>query len=757
MKNLDNKKKVLLNILKNSVRLLEKESKAKKISTADFFSISKGNFHLLQNYQKKNLGKEFDSNFYQIFSLKNFSEKKNDSKDKKDTQEKETKSNKDNDPPKNQKDSKEQKESKGTEPNKSKDTDNKSNTSSDQKSEKDKDKDKSKKDKDDTLLDIFEKFQDSKKEKNKANEEANKKFYNKYIKLFKPFVSENTFNAIMENINLLIAALILLVSALVSQKQTIEEISLIDFIRLVEKDDIEEIQIFSNLELSSLSKAVARCKSTKQPVSVVISDKLAFINYISVVQHKIGKSPKDFLPIQDRVDIGDKTLTNTLLIVSGAIFLLFLFNVKNHGKKPGSFLKSDSFSDTKGGFDIFGKANPKLTDYSTKENIVDIKFDQIAGMESAKREIVEFVDFLKNPDKYTQLGAKIPRGALLVGPPGTGKTLLAKATAGEAKVPFFAMSGSEFVEMFVGVGASRVRQLFQKAKKQSPSIVFIDEIDAIGKSRSGMFQNDEKDSTLNQLLVEMDGFGTESNVVVLAATNFNESLDPALTRPGRFDRKIEILLPDIKERMDIFKIYLKKVVLNGEKTLDEYAKRLASLTPGFSGADISNLVNEAAIISARENKTTVDTESFEKASERVIAGMDTKRPLDADVKNTIAIHESGHAVVSWLLENASPLVKISIIPRSKGALGFNQFVSDDRSLHSKEYLLDEICTLLGGRLAEKEMKGVITTGASDDLNRITDLAYVMVTKLGMSDLGLQSFKDENYVKPFSSDYEYVSH
>ncbi len=474
------------------------------------------------------------------------------------------------------------------------------------------------------------------------------------------------------------------------------------------------------------------------------------INFINQTQGQNGKNYTDYFPINFTNSTESPILNSQFLLIL-AIATLFFFRrgLKNINK----ISNPKGGSEDKNPFNFLNNIqNYDIKEYGTEKKI-DIKFDQVAGMQSAKQEIIEFVDFLKKPEKYTKLGAKIPRGALLVGPPGTGKTLLAKATAGEAEVPFFSMSGSEFVEMFVGVGASRVRQLFKKAKDKAPSIIFIDEIDAIGKSRSGMFQNDEKDNTLNQLLVEMDGFGTDTNVVVLAATNFAESLDQALTRPGRFDRKIEVLLPDIKEREELFVLYLKKVKLNEEKTVNDYAKRLATLTPGFSGADIANIVNEAAIISARHSKSTVDSSSFEQATERVIAGMETKRPITAETKKIIAVHESGHAVVSWLLSNSNPLVKITIIPRSKGALGFNQFMSDDRSLHSKEYILDEICTLLGGRLAEEILIGSVTTGASNDLQRVTQLAHAMVTKFGMSNLGLQAFKDEGYTKPFSTDYE----
>lgn len=488
------------------------------------------------------------------------------------------------------------------------------------------------------------------------------------------------------------------------------------------------------------------------------------VNQIYQIQRAQGKSESNLIPINNSENeghsnelIGFNFFTIGLICI-GLMMLKKRMKMKNLNKsnKTDKSKQKEKDDSDMNPFNFLNKMqNYDIKEYGIK-NKIDIKFENVAGMDSAKKEIMEFVDFLKTPEKYTKLGAKIPRGALLVGPPGTGKTLLAKATAGEAGVPFFSMSGSEFVEMFVGVGASRVRQLFKKAKDNAPSIIFIDEIDAIGKSRSGMNGNDEKDNTLNQLLVEMDGFGTETNVVVLAATNFATDLDSALMRPGRFDRKIEVLLPDIKEREQLFMLYLKKVKLDTAKSIEEYAKRLATLTPGFSGADISNLVNEAAIISARNNKESVGTNAFEQASERVIAGLETKRPITEETKRIIAIHESGHAIVSWLLENSNPLVKVTIVPRSKGSLGFNQFMSDDKVLHSKEFILDEICTLLGGRIAEEILIGSITTGASNDLERITQLAQSMVMKFGMSNVGLQSYKEEGYSKPFSREYEDVS-
>lgn len=388
----------------------------------------------------------------------------------------------------------------------------------------------------------------------------------------------------------------------------------------------------------------------------------------------------------------------------------------------------------------------------TKETDLKIRFADVAGMDEAKLEIEEFVDFLKFPNKYKELGAKLPKGALLAGPPGTGKTLLAKACAGEAGVPFFFVSGSEFVEMFVGVGASRVRDLFKQAKESAPAIVFIDEIDAVGKKRSAKLStNTESDSTLNQLLVEMDGFGTDANVVVFAATNRKELLDSALTRPGRFDRSIDVNLPDIDGRRDVFKVHLKPLKLESEQKYEKHAKRLASLTPGFSGADIANICNEAAIQAVRKGHLHVQEEDFEVAVERVIGGLEKKRNVNIEERRVVAVHESGHGVVAWFLEGASPLLKLTIIPRSKGALGFAQYLPNEQSLETYQELEDKIVSVLGGRCSEMVFFGRVTTGAYDDLQKAYKIAHSMVTKLGMSDkIGYLSLEENDYgVKSYS--------
>ncbi|HNX84378.1 MAG TPA: ATP-dependent zinc metalloprotease FtsH [Bacteroidales bacterium] len=399
-----------------------------------------------------------------------------------------------------------------------------------------------------------------------------------------------------------------------------------------------------------------------------------------------------------------------------------------------------------------GKSKAQIFD---KDTHIKINFNDVAGLEEAKTEVMEIVDFLKNPKKYTSLGGKIPKGALLVGPPGTGKTLLAKAVAGEANVPFFSISGSDFVEMFVGVGASRVRDLFKQAKEKAPCIVFIDEIDAVGRARGrnpNFGANDERENTLNQLLTEMDGFGTNSGVIILAATNRADILDKALLRAGRFDRQIHVELPDLKEREAIFKVHLRPIKL--EEGFD--IAFLAKQTPGFSGADIANVCNEAALIAARGNKTMVQKQDFLDAIDRIIGGLEKKNKIiSMDEKKTIAYHEAGHATVSWLLEHASPLLKVTIIPRGK-ALGAAWYLPEERSISTREHILDELAYALGGRAAEELVIGKISTGALSDLEKVTKQAYAMVAYFGMSDeVGNISFYDSSgqseygFTKPYS--------
>ena len=427
----------------------------------------------------------------------------------------------------------------------------------------------------------------------------------------------------------------------------------------------------------------------------------------------------------------------TILILIGFWFLLRRMST---GGGPGGQI-----------FNI-GKSKASLFD---KESKVKLSFKDVAGLEEAKEEVKEIVDFLKNPKKFTRLGGKIPKGALLVGSPGTGKTLLAKAVAGEANVPFYSLSGSDFVEMFVGVGAARVRDLFKKAKEKAPCIVFIDEIDAIGRSRGrGQMpgSNDERENTLNSLLVEMDGFSTDSGVIILAATNRPDVLDSALLRPGRFDRQISIDKPDLKGREEIFKVHVRPLKLHD----DVVVKNLAAQTPGFAGAEIANVCNESALIAARKNKKSIEMIDFQDAIDRVIGGLEKKNKIiSPEEKKIVAYHEAGHAVAGWYLEHADPLVKVSIVPRGIAALGYAQYLPKEQYLYQTDQLLDEMCMALGGRAAEEIVFGKISTGALSDLERITKMAYSIVSVYGMNkNIGNISFfdskqSDYNFTKPYS--------
>jgi cell division protease FtsH len=406
-----------------------------------------------------------------------------------------------------------------------------------------------------------------------------------------------------------------------------------------------------------------------------------------------------------------------------------------------------------GGSNIFsvGKSKAQIFD---KETSVKVDFHDVAGLEEAKVEIREIVDFLKNPKKYTDLGGKIPKGALLVGPPGTGKTLLAKAVAGEASVPFFSMSGSDFVEMFVGVGASRVRDLFKQAKEKAPCIVFIDEIDAVGRARGrnpNMGSNDERENTLNQLLTEMDGFGSNSGVIILAATNRADVLDKALLRAGRFDRQIHVELPDLNERRAIFEVHIKPIKIDKSVDVDFLARQ----TPGFSGADIANVCNESALIAARNDKKAVDKQDFLDAVDRIIGGLEKKNKIiKKDEKRTIAWHEAGHATISWLLEHAHPLVKVTIIPRGR-ALGAAWYLPEERQITTTEQMLDEMCATLGGRASEQLTFKKISTGALNDLERVTKQAFAMISYFGMSEkIGNLSYYDSSGQQEYSFNKPY---
>ncbi|MCW3116496.1 MAG: hflB [Chitinophagaceae bacterium] len=438
-------------------------------------------------------------------------------------------------------------------------------------------------------------------------------------------------------------------------------------------------------------------------------------------------------------------ILNTLLPVLLFIALFVLFMRKMGGGAGGG--------GGPGGIFNIGKSKATLFDKGTKVNIT---FADVAGLDEAKVEVMEIVDFLKNPKKYTALGGKIPKGALLVGPPGTGKTLLAKAMAGEAQVPFFSMSGSDFVELFVGVGASRVRDLFKQAREKAPCIMFIDEIDAIGRARGKnvMMSNDERESTLNQLLVEMDGFGTDSGIIVLAATNRPDVLDTALLRPGRFDRQITIDKPDMVGREAIFKVHLKPIKIS--QKLDIH--KLAEQTPGFAGADIANVCNEAALIAARKGKDAVEMEDFQDAVDRVIGGLEKKNKIiSPEEKKIIAYHEAGHAVCGWYLEHAYPLLKVTIVPRGTAALGYAQYTPKEQYLYNTDQLTDQICMTLGGRASEEIFFHKISTGAQNDLQQITKIAYAMVSIYGMNDkVGNISFFDPqqgeyNFTKPYSDE------
>lgn len=462
---------------------------------------------------------------------------------------------------------------------------------------------------------------------------------------------------------------------------------------------------------------------------------------------QLKESQKD-LPEESRILAVKETRQSTFnswfftIIVPVLLFIGFwIFIMRRMGGGAGG-----------AGGQIFNIGKSKATLFD-KESQVNVTFNDVAGLEEAKQEVMEIVDFLKNPKKYTNLGGKIPKGALLVGSPGTGKTLLAKAVAGEAQVPFFSLSGSDFVEMFVGVGASRVRDLFKQAKDKAPCIIFIDEVDAIGRARgknSMMGGNDERENTLNQLLVEMDGFGTDSGIIILAATNRPDVLDSALLRPGRFDRQISIDRPDLVGREQIFKVHLQPIKI--DTVVDP--KKLSAQTPGFAGAEIANVCNEAALIAARRNKTSVDMQDFQDAIDRVIGGLEKKNKIiSPEEKKIVAYHEAGHAIAGWFLEHTDPLVKVSIVPRGLAALGYAQYLPKEQFLYTTEQLIDTMCMALGGRVAEEITFGRISTGAQNDLERVTKTSYAMVTIYGMNNsVGNVSFHDPNNEYNFSKPY-----
>lgn len=526
------------------------------------------------------------------------------------------------------------------------------------------------------------------------------------------------------------------------------------FEQMALSNDISRVVLIKNKDIVEITLKQEALQNTKYKIELEnnsfvsntgphyffkILDTSIFNDNLNEINEQLPEEQKVYAEIEERQDFSD------FLLSYGFFFLLifgfwFLMRRMTGGGGPGGQI-----------FNI-GKSKAALFD---SENKVRITFSDVAGLNEAKEEIKEIVDFLKTPSKFTNLGGKIPKGALLVGPPGTGKTLLAKAVAGEAAVPFFTLSGSDFVEMFVGVGAARVRDLFKQAKEKAPCIVFIDEIDAIGRSRGrGQMpgSNDERENTLNSLLVEMDGFSTDAGVIILAATNRPDVLDSALLRPGRFDRQISIDKPDIKGRGEIFKVHLKPVKLH--KDVDP--RKLAAQTPGFAGAEIANVCNEAALIAAREDKESVEMIDFQDAIDRVIGGLEKKsKIISPEEKKIVAYHEAGHAIAGWYLEHADPLVKVSIVPRGVAALGYAQYLPKEQFLYQTEQLLDEMCMALGGRAAEELTFDKISTGALSDLERITKLAYSIVSVYGMNEkIGNISYYDSkqseyNFNKPYS--------
>tara|TARA_A200000113_G_scaffold223784_1_gene240161 strand:+ start:599 stop:2557 length:1959 start_codon:yes stop_codon:yes gene_type:complete len=540
-----------------------------------------------------------------------------------------------------------------------------------------------------------------------------------------------------------------------SNWQTLNKTNISDFERYLNEGDVEEVTVINQklarvtLNKNGLEKSVHQNVKSKNILGQENTSGPHYefeVGNLELFQKKLEQAEDkginfryEFMTVENRwMDVILGFLP--IIIIIGVWFFLMRRMSGGGAGGPGGQI-----------FNI-GKSKAKLFDQNTE---VKTTFRDVAGLEGAKEEIQEIVDFLKNPKKYTILGGKIPKGALLVGSPGTGKTLLAKAVAGEAKVPFFSLSGSDFVEMFVGVGASRVRDLFKQAKDKSPSIIFIDEIDAIGRARGKSNftgSNDERENTLNQLLTEMDGFGTDTNVIVIAATNRADVLDKALMRAGRFDRQIYVDLPDLNERREIFKVHLKP--LKTVKTLD--IEFLSKQTPGFSGADIANVCNEAALIAARKNKKSVGKQDFLDAVDRIVGGLEKKNKIVTDEeKKTIAFHEAGHAIVSWLLEHAAPLVKVTIVPRGQ-SLGAAWYLPEERLIVRTEQMLDEMCAALGGRAAEKIMFDKISTGALSDLEKVTRQARAMVSVYGLNDtLGNITYYDSSgqmensFTKPYS--------
>jgi len=529
--------------------------------------------------------------------------------------------------------------------------------------------------------------------------------------------------------------------------------------QMLRKGDVEKLDIVTNknivrvyIKKDSLSKPYYQAKFDKNWPSVkdskgphfefAITKSDEFVKELNIL---FAKDPNLEVPYKPEAEGEWFQPFISFVVPLLVIILIWIMLMRKMGGGAGG-------GSGPGGIFNIGKSRATLFDKGTKVNIT---FADVAGLDEAKVEVMEIVDFLKSPKKYTALGGKIPKGALLIGPPGTGKTLLAKAMAGEAQVPFFSLSGSDFVEMFVGVGASRVRDLFKQAREKAPCIIFIDEIDAIGRARgkNAIMSNDERESTLNQLLVEMDGFSGESGIIVLAATNRPDVLDTALLRPGRFDRQISIDKPDLKGREAIFKVHLKPIKIS--QKLDIH--KLAEQTPGFAGADIANVCNEAALIAARKGKEAVEMEDFQDAVDRVIGGLEKKNKIiSPEEKKIIAYHEAGHAICGWYLEYAYPLLKVTIVPRGTAALGYAQYTPKEQYLYNTDQLMDQICMTLGGRASEDIFFGKISTGAQNDLQQITRIAYSMITVYGMNDkVGNVSFYDpaaeNSFTKPYSEE------
>eukprot|EP00761_Pharyngomonas_kirbyi_P013173 gb/GECH01013200.1/.p1 GENE.gb/GECH01013200.1/~~gb/GECH01013200.1/.p1 ORF type:complete len:942 (+),score=261.35 gb/GECH01013200.1/:1-2826(+) len=563
-------------------------------------------------------------------------------------------------------------------------------------------------------------------------------------KFKRPFSSSGLGDFNGGSFNTVIVALIMILLFLWVVNESMvpgEEVSMDQFIH----DFLKEKRIDKILIYTGKKAACFTVDQSDEMYKVKIGSDKAFERKVFDIQNEMKIEPQNHVPVLFRKPLVESdSLPVTLLFSLVGVSLLALL-MRGAGRQ------------------IPGMMGPQTSKQFKPEKGIKERFKDVAGLDEAKEEIVEFVSFLKKPEKFQSLGAKIPKGALLVGPPGTGKTLLAKATAGEAGVPFYSISGSDFVEMFVGVGSSRVRDLFAKARKSAPCIIFIDEIDAVGKqrNRSGFAGgNDERDNTLNQLLVEMDGFSPTTNVIVLAGTNRADVLDNALLRPGRFDRQITLDNPDVKGRQSIFKVHMKPLKLS--QPIDEYASRLAALTPGFSGADIANVCNEAALVAARQNAESITLMHFEQAIDRVIAGLEKKnKVLKPEEKKIVAYHEAGHAVTGWFLKYAHPLLKVSIVPRGTAALGYAQYLPEEKYIIKKEQLFDSMCVALGGRAAEAIFFNHLSTGAQDDLRRVTQMAYEQITVYGMSPtVGHMSFPmprdgDMAVQKPYSQDTAHV--